>query len=716
MTISKAFDPLLNCLILITKKYGRYVSPNTLTADLPIKSHLTPSLFPRAAKRAGFNAKLAKRALTDINPLTLPAVLVLEHDMACVLLEAHDNNTVTVHFAHEKETTTITKEKLASCYTGYCLLLKPEIETDQRAETKGKEDPSAWFWGTLWQLRKSYVPIGLAAFMINLFALTMPLFVMNVYDRVVPNHATATLWVLALGVLIVFGFDFGLRTLRGYLIDINGKKADALMASRLFSHLMNMKLLDKPNSAGAFANHFREYETLRDFFTSASLCALIDLPFIFLMLGVIAMIAGHLAWILVAAIPVVIIAAITVEVPLRKAIESNFACGTQKHAMLVETVNRIETIKSHNAQSASQNKWEHFVSKAGDSALMSRFFSSLAVNFSMFVQQLVSVIIVLAGVYQIINGHLSMGALIACTILSGRTLAPLSQIVSLLTRWQQARLSLTHLNHFMALPSERQNQTKFTHKETLQGKIDCEHVNFSYPESPIASLQNINFSIAPGEHVAILGPTGSGKSTLLRLLMGFYHADNGTVRIDNHIIDQLDPADLRSNLAYISQDSQLFYGSLRENITLAEPSANDEAIMQAAMIAGADQLIKRHPSGLDLVIGESGEGLSGGQRQAIALARAFLRKPPILLFDEPTSAMDSTLENKLIHNLKTFTQNKTVVMVTHKPSLLTLAHRIIVLDNGHIVADGTRDEILKKLTQNQNKPAEKRNIKAKEKA
>lgn len=691
-------DPLLDCLVFLTKLNGHPYTKESLKSGLPLVNNcLTPSLFLRSAKRAGMAARIVKHPLKSISPLILPVVLILNNEQSCVLLSI-DNDTAQVVFPETDEgETSITTEKLEEQYTGYSIFVKALHNYESRADEHRIEKPKSWFWTTIFQYKKNYMQVAVASFLVNLFALASPMFVMNVYDRVIPNNAVETLWALSTGIILVFFFDFVLKYLRGYLIDISGKKSDTLLASMIMQQILSMRMEHKPQSVGGFSNQINGYESLREFFTSATLAGVIDLPFIFLFLWFISFIGGSLVYVPMLAIPIVIVASVLLEIPIRRSIEKSFFGSVQKQALLIESIGSLETIKSLNTESQLQRKWENYVSQVARATLKSKMFSSLATNFTSYVIQMVTVVTVIYGVHLIELGELSMGGLIACSLLSGRTLAPLAQIASIITRYQQSRLGLQGLNKIMATPTERDKASQFLHRPTIKGKIEFKGVNFTYPNQKQVALENINFTLNPGERLAIIGRIGSGKTTLQKLILGLYEAQEGSVRIDDTDIAQIDPADLRRHIGYVGQDNMLFYGSVRDNITASTPWASDEAILKACEIAGVADFIHKHPSGYDMITGERGECLSNGQRQTIAIARALLSDPTLLLFDEPTSAMDHTSEATFLERMKDYTQDKTLILITHKQNLLDMVDRVIIMDNGKIAVDGPKEKVLKAL-------------------
>lgn len=697
-------DPLLDCLVVLTQLFGHPYTKESLTAGMPLVDNcLTPSLFIRSAKRANLSARSVSKKLKNISSLVLPAVLLLQDNQACVLTSINHKEGKACIILPETGTgeEVIELEKLEQLYSGYALFVKSIHKFEKRASEHGLEKPRSWFWGTVLKYKSNYIQIGVASLLINLFAIASPLFVMNVYDRVVPNNAIETLWALAVGVIIVFLFDFLMKTMRAYLIDVSGKKSDTILASLLLHQILDVRMECKPASVGAFSNEINSYENLREFFTSATLAIIFDLPFIFVFLWFISFIGGNLVFVPLAAVPIVIIIAILLEIPMRRAIRSSYVGNVQKQAILVESLLNLEAIKSLNAEGKMQADWEKYVSIVSRASLKSKFYSSLVVNITGYIIQMVTVVLVIYGVYMIQEGTLSMGGLIACSILTGRALAPLSQTATLITRFQQSKLGLKCLTDIMGLPTEREKAASFIHRPNISGKIQFQDVEFSYPNQTNAALTKINTIIESGEKVGIIGRIGSGKTTLQKLILGLYQAGSGSIRIDDIEMAQIDPADLRRHIGYVGQDASLFYGTVRENITTATPWASDEEIVRAAKLAGVDEFVHRHPAGYDMETGERGEGVSSGQRQAITIARAIIHDPQILLFDEPTSNMDNTSEGEFIKAMQGYCDDRTLILVTHKQTLLTLVDRLIIIDGGKLVMDGPKDKVLTALKQGQ---------------
>ncbi|MDX1539938.1 MAG: type I secretion system permease/ATPase [Geminicoccaceae bacterium] len=691
-------DPLLEALVVLSQMLERPASRAALKAGLPlVDGRLTPELAVRAAARAGLSAGLMQRPLDQIHDLVLPCILLLNHGQACVLAAWLDGGRAKLVLPESgRGEQVVTRAELADAYAGSALFARPELALE-RTETTGADARRSWFWGTLITCWPIYGEVVLAAVMINLFALASPLFIMNVYDRVVPNAAFETLWVLAIGAITVFLFDFLLRNLRGYFVDSAGKIVDLKLAGQIFEHVLGIRMAARPASAGAFANNLREFESLRDFFTSATLVTVVDLPFVLFFIAVIWLIGGPVALIPALAVPVVIAAGLLLQIPLNRVVRQTFREAAQKHGVLVESINGLETIKSVGAEGRMQRNWEQFVQATATSATRARFLSALGVNVSALAQNLVTVGVVVFGVYLIAAGSMSVGALVACTIITGRAMAPLAQVAGILTRYHQARASYEALNHVMTLPVERPAAARFLHRPKLEGRIQFRNVSFTYPDQKLPALSEVSFTIQPGEKVALIGKVGSGKTTVEKLIVGLYQPDEGAVLVDGTDLRQVDPADLRRNVGCVLQDVYLFQGSIRDNIALGVPYADDAAIFKAAELAGADEFVLRHPQGFDRPVGERGDNLSGGQRQAVALARALLHDPPVLVLDEPSSAMDTAAEGRLKERLGRHLADRTLVLVTHRASLLGLVDRLIVLDGGRVVADGPRDAVLKAL-------------------
>lgn len=695
-------DSLLLALISVCKVLHTPHSAESLTTGLPlIDNKLTPSLFVRAAQRAGFSTGLVRRPLTEISNLVLPAVLLLKDNKTCVLLSKNEDTCTVILPETDSGEKTINLNLIEEVYSGAAFFIQINHTFDDRTANSAIPKATHWFWDVIYKSWPIYGEALAASLLINLFALASPLFIMNVYDRVVPNHAFETLWVLAIGVTIVFTFDFVMKALRGYFIDVAGKRSDVILSATIFEKVMGIKMENRPKSVGAFANNLSEFESFRDFLTSATLTTLIDLPFLFIFLAVIYMLGGSLAVIPLVVLPLAIIGGIAVQKPLKNTITELFKYSSQKGATLIESLTNLDSIKQTGAEGQMQAKWEQNVGQIARLGLKSRFYSSMAVNLTAFLTQMASISVVIFGVYKISEGELTTGGLIACTILTGRALAPIGQIASLLTRYHQARTSLDTLTHMMSLPVEREPGKKYVHRPSFKGDIEFKNISFSYPEQPIKALDNVSFKIKSGERVAFIGRIGSGKSTIEKLMLGLYAPQEGSILIDGTDIRQIDPSDLRRQIGYVPQDISLMFGSIKDNITMGSRYADDASILHAAEIAGVTQFVNRHPEGFDMPVGERGASLSGGQRQSVAVARSMLLSPPIYIMDEPSNSMDNSTEARFKEKLSEQLAHQTLILVTHRASLLTLVDRLIVMDGAKIVADGPKENVLEALKKGQ---------------
>ncbi|MFA5592922.1 MAG: type I secretion system permease/ATPase [Micavibrio sp.] len=707
-------DPLVDTLRILAGHYGRRTSPASLTAGLPVPpSGITPILLTRAAERTGLHARLAERTAEAlaIAP-NLPCILVLEGKQACILWSVREKaagktkdgkktdpeTQFIVQFPEtEDEKQALSLAALKKLYTGYAFFIRPIARSDERAGPAEIDTAKDWFWSALWENRGIYAEVIMAAVMINLFAIASSLFVMNVYDRVIPNSSYSTLTVLAIGILTVYVFDFILKNLRAHFLDHAGKKADIKISARLFQQMMGMKMATRPASAGVMASHMREFESLRDFFTSATMTVIIDLPFVLLFVLLIAIIGGPIAFVPLAAIPITIILGFIMQKPLEKVTKQSMMESALKNALLFETITGLETIKVQAAEGHTQRNWEELTEKSARTSTKSKQINALALNLAVLVQQVASVAVVVVGVFLIANAKISMGALIACVILTGRGLAPLSQVAALLTRMHQSREGLKQLNELMKRPVERPSDKHFISMPSVRGRVEFQDVLFHYPGQSIPALNRVSFVIEPGDHVGIIGAVGSGKTTIERLLINLYQPESGSVQLDGTDVRQIDPGDLRRNIGAVQQSPQLFYGSVRSNITMGHETAPDRAVLRAAELAGVTEFLRDSQAGLDTEVGERGEALSGGQRQAVAIARALLYDPPVLVLDEPTSSMDPASENRLRKRLEMVTKNRTTILITHKGAMLSLVNKILLIDRGRIVGYGPRDEIIRRL-------------------
>ena len=703
-------DPLLQCLVLFTQIYHKPFTAEALMAGLPtapwggalrlysLKS--SKGLFARAASRAGLKSTLIHRKLSDISPLQLPMILLLENSHACILdsISADKKTCKIILPAEEALEESVPMEMLSGEYTGFAFLVKKPFVYNESDTLTLNVKHKHWFWDTLKLSKNIYRDVIYATVLVNLFVLASPLFTMSVYDRVIPNNATETLWVFAIGVLVVYVLDTFLKFTRAMLLESAGKKSDIIMSSIIFEKVLDLKMASHPKSVGSFASNLKDFDSIRSFLTNATLTALVDFPFAVLFLLVIGYIGGWMVVVPIVMMLLILGYALFMRNTLRESIEETHKSSAAKSSILIEALQNIETLKTLGASGQVQWAWEEATGEIAQKSLKSRLISNSISTVTGFLTQLTTVLLVIVGVYMIGEHELTMGGLIAIIIIAGRTVAPMGQAAALISNYSDAKTAYDAIEGIISQPSERPHGKKFITRPELKGEIEFKNVSFAYDESDHSALKNISFTIKPGEKVAIIGRIGSGKSTVSKLLLHLYEPSEGSILLDGIDIKQIDPADLRKNISYVSQDITLFKGSVKDNIAYRSTRASDEQMIRASMISGADEFIRKHPKGYEMAIGERGMGLSGGQRQSIGIARALLFESPIVIMDEPTNAMDQLSENRLMTNLKSYLEDKTAILITQKNTVLPLVDRVIVMNEGKIHLDGPRDQVIAKLS------------------
>ncbi|WP_221797198.1 type I secretion system permease/ATPase [Oceanobacter mangrovi] len=711
------WTPLLQVLVLFAARYRRPVSIASLIADLPVQSadaadellHSSggPALFANMALRAGFQARLTERPLERFSSLLLPCVLLLQDGQACVLEQLSDDGRVATVLLPEfpELPQSLPVEQLQQQYLGFAWLLKslPQQDSEQTArhDSSSLADAAAgqhWFFDVLWRGRGMYLSVIVASVFINLFVMATPLFTMNVYDRVVPNDALDTLWVFVIGVVLVYLADTALRFLRTRMLEIAARKSDLLLSARLFRQAQGLSLSAFPDRIGNLVNSLREFDSVRQFLASTTLVTLVDLPFAVLFLLMIGWLAGPVVLIPLAAMVLLLLAGGLLAGPLRRSIERGSQAAAAKNSLLIESLSQLATLRSCNHSRQIQFQWEQACGQSADVAMRSHLLTASLTTVTGMMVQLTTVLIILAGVYQVHDQQLTLGGLLAAVILSSRAVAPMAQAASLLASYQQTRAVWQQLDGLMQLPTER-SESGAIHKASFTDSIQLQHVSLSYGESPVAALQDINLTINKGERVGIIGRAGSGKSSLASLLAGLYRPTAGQCLIDGIDLNLIEPGDLRQLLSVQLQDAGLLRGTIRSNVVMRQPQATDEQVHQVVMLSGLARHLSRQSAGLDTPVAEAGRGLSGGQKQAVMLARSLLDQAPVLVLDEPTSAMDSSSEALVRQRLQQYLQHtgQTLLLITHKQGMLALVDRLIVLDEGRVVLDGPRDQVLKAL-------------------
>lgn len=695
-------DPLLECALAIFREHDVTLSRDAAIAGLPLRDGLvTPLHLPKVAQRAHFSCRLVAAGLKEINRDLLPALLLLKNEQACILRDiSSDAATFTISYPELPESIEeVSLESLQDTYLGKVVYLRPRFRFDHRSPELRGTNGTHWFWGVMLENRALYRDVLAAAFLISLFALAMPLFIRNVYNRVIPNQAFDTLWVLASGVAIVLVGDVILKTMRSYFIDLASKRVDVKLSSAIMEKVLGTRLEHKPLSAGSFAANLRSFETIRDFITSATVTAFIDLPFSIVFLVVIGLISWQLTLPIMAGMLLVLVLAALAQTRMRDLAELTYRAGAQRNATLIESLVGLETLKALGSEGKMQGRWERSVAYLAQVSNRLRLLSAGTLNTAAWTAQMVNVALIIIGVYLISKNQLTMGGLIACSMLSTRALAPLGQAAGLMTQYHHAATALKSLNEIMGQPAERPENRDYISRMSFAGNVELKQVTFAYPGQEFPVLKGVSLKINAGERVGIIGRVGAGKSTLLRLVLGLYQPLEGSIFLDGIDLRQVDPAELRRHIGYVSQDVTLFFGSLRENVAMARPDATDQDIIDAVSMAGLADYVNAHPHGFDMLIGERGESLSGGQKQAVALARAFIKNPSILLLDEPTGSMDHSSEEALKATLAEFLKGRTLILTTHRTSLLDLVDRIVVMDKGMVVADGPKEQVIQALRQ-----------------
>lgn len=694
-------DPLLMCMSMAAKLLGRPVHVQVMRAGFALdnRGRVPLASYPDMAHKNGLLAAWSRVRLSEIPAYVLPVLMPLRDGRACVLRSIQDKEATVWWAEMGMEDQRIALSELQALARPEVLALKlPPTRHDQ---TLAPMQGSAfnWFWGTLWRFRGFYVESMLATVVANILTLASVFFTMNVYDRVVPTGAYTSLWTLAIGTTVAIVLEFIMRWLKARLVDLGGKKADLAINATLLREIMSIRLEHRPQSVGIFASSMRDFESLRDFFSSASLVLLADMPFVLMFLALIAMVGGPLVWIPALAVPMLIIMGLVSQKPLMTAMRQNMKESGDKQSVLVESVLNLEMLKAHNAESYLQRRWELSNLAGSDSYKRIRSLTNWIMGFTTALQQLVTVGMVVAGVYMIHANQLTLGGLIASVILSGRALSPLASVMSLASRYQQASSSLETLDGLMKRPRDRTHGRNYLIPETIHGGLEAEAVEFAYPgEHKIPVIKKLSIRIAPGEKIAMLGRVGSGKTTLLRLMAGLYAPVAGSIRLDGVDLQQIEPTEVRSRMGYVGQDPQLFMGTVRDNLVLADSWISDVKIVEVLKTLNIYDIVANHPLGLDMPVTEAGGGLSGGQRQLLSIARMMLRNPQLVFMDEPTANMDQNTEARIILVLKEWLRGRTLLMSTHRPQLLEWVDAIAVIDSGQCVALGPKQEMIDKLS------------------
>jgi ATP-binding cassette subfamily C protein LapB len=710
-TPSREIDPVLDCLTFLARHSDRPSSPVLMRAGLALSATGTLPFHQvePALEQVGMRGEsVVRRRLSGWRLQQLPAIAELTDERAIVLLEMKGGDAL-VYAPGTAEPMWVPVADLDPVFTGQAVAVEPDPTREREGERPwDKARRTHWFWSEVWKVRREFWPVLLAALIVNLLALAVPLFTMNVYDRVIPNKAVPTLWVLAIGVFLALGFDFVLRIARSQLIDEIGRKLDAKYSQKLFEKVMNLPMADRQGSTGAFAKRVSEYEGVRDFFASTSVVLVVDIVFLVIFLVLIAVLAGPLVLVPLIGIAAMLTAGIILQKRMASTAVDAQADSSLQHSVLVESISGIETLKSARAEGQMLGRWRRYAAMSAATQEKMRRLTSMAVNMASGCQQAISVGLVIGGFYLFNNGDITMGAIIAIVMLAGRAMSPIGQFAFLITRARQSMTTLDSLQRMMDAPDERQVAARSIVPEIRAGHLELRNASFRYPGASVDSLSDVNLSVKPGERIAIIGRVASGKSTLGRLMCGLYAPTGGEMLVDSLDSRQYHPHQLRDSLRFVGQDAELFSGSVRDNLMLGAARADDQQMIDAVVRSGADIFLSRDAAGFDRPVGERGSLLSGGQRSLLVLARALMSPSKLLFLDEPTGAMDTQTELYFIERLKTAVgPNQSLVVSTHRHNMLSICDRLIVIDAGRIIADGPRDEVMGKLAATAKKEASK---------
>lgn len=697
---SRELDPVLDCLSFIARQSDRPSSPVLLRAGLALSDRGTLPFhqIEPALDQVGMRGHALTRNLKNWPSAKLPAILDLDDERAAVLLDVNHRDAL-IFAPGVAEPMWVPVDELAQVFTGNAVFVEADPTRERESERPwDKATRQHWFWSEVWKVRRELSPVFLAALVVNLLAFAMPLFTMHVYDRVIPNKAIPTLWVLALGVFLALALDFVLRLARSQLIDEVGRKLDSRLSQKLFEKVMNLPMAQRHGSTGALAKRVSEYEMVRDFFASTTVVLIVDITFLILFLALITVLAGWLVVVPICGIILMLTAGMTLRRSMGRAALDAQADSSLQHSVLVESIGGMETLKASRAEGQMLGRWKRYSGMSAGTQEKMRRLTAVAVNLASVSQQLISVGLLIGGFYMFNEGKMTMGAIIAIVMIAGRALAPVGQFAFLVTRARQAFATLDSLQRMMETEDERHAATRSIVPEIRSGTIVLDHLHFRYPSGARDSLADISLTIRPGERIGIIGRVASGKSTLGRVLCGLYAPSEGVMTIDGLDSRQYHPHQLREAFRFVAQDSQLFSGTVRDNLMLGAAQATDEQLIDAVVRSGADIFLSRDAAGFDLPVGERGGHLSGGQRALLVLARALVSPSKLLYLDEPTGAMDTQTEAYFIDHLKqAVAPDQTLIVSTHRHQMLSIVDRLLVIDGGRILADGPRDAILGQL-------------------
>jgi ATP-binding cassette subfamily C protein LapB len=704
-----ANNPWIAAVAALARLKGVHVG----TSELAGRIYWSPgedaeSVLTHAARLSGLRFDIRTMVIDDIPQMLLPAIVELRDSGAAILLARdRDGVRVTLPALGHDSPLDIPLDEFQDQATGRVGFVEP-LSTrlrDARLDEFLRKPAKNWLRDVIVGDRRGYGEVVLGSITGNLLTFATSLFAMQVWDRVIPAQSIPTLWVLALGTGIALLLELMLRTARVQLVDRMGRQADMAISSRVFARALDIRNDARPRSTGALIAQLRDIEQLREMLTSTTVAAVIDLPFIILFLGLFAMLAGQLTFVLVGAALLIILPGLLLQRPLARLATEGMRESALRNAILVESIERIDEIKSSQAEPRFQSLWERLTITGARVSSEQRFLSALFVNWTQTLQQLAYTVVIVAGAFRVMSGDMTMGSLIACSILTSRALVLFVPFGQVFTRWQNAKIAIQSLGDLFDKPVDHDPEEGLLRRASLSGHYDLHNVAYAYdPDAPPA-LQIDRLTIAAGERIAFLGRIGAGKSTLLRLLAGLARPVRGDLLLDGTSMAQINPVDVRRDTAYLGQGAQLFLGTIRENLLIGAPGATDEQIIEALRVSGGITMVQGQSRGLDLLLQEGGAGLSGGQRQTLLLARAFLRRSNILLLDEPSAPLDEISERNLVGQIAAWARGRTLIVTTNRPGLLELVDRIIIIDQGKITLDGPKDKVLSILGRQPAAPA-----------
>lgn len=690
--------PLVDALLVYLRLFGKKPSRTEFLSGLPVTNgDIKVELAKRALKR--FGCVTQEHKVKHLKEAHFPFCAMMNNGEWRVVISKNDKFYHIVDATVPDGVRNVGLEKFELNYSGYGLQALLDLKEVERRHVS-KQQKGHWFWGRFKGQSGLIRDVILGSFVANLIAVAVSLFAMQVYDRVIPNQAVETLWVMVAGAMLAILMEGIIKTSRSHIMDVSGKSIELDISKDLFQRLMGMRLSSRPMSPGSLMYAVREFGSVREFFTAASVGSIADLPFVFIFLILVYLIAGPIVWVMIAAMILIITPSLLAQKTMSRYADEMQGGSGAANKLLIEVGYSADTIKTTRAEGFFQKKWEEVSILNAEKTSQQRYLASVLTFWATGIQQVCTVFAIVAGVYLVFAGEFTVGTIIAVSILSGRILAPATQLSGMLARWQQVKSSLTGLEMIMASEQERPLERKFSRREIFEGSVRLQNLIYHYGEEAPRALQIAHMEIKPGENVALLGSNGSGKSTLLKLLSGLYTPTDGKVFMDQLDLIQIDPEDVRRNIGYLPQEVKLFSGTLRDNLMLGYTSLEENELFEAIDFAGLGKHVRSHPLGLDMEIIDGGEGLSIGQRQSVGLARLYLQDPKIVLLDEPTASLDQTLEHQLINRLKDWLKDKTAIISTHRIPLLNIIDTVVVLGNGSVAMQGERDEILAKLQSN----------------